>query len=583
MSGSAAFSMIMFRVNGTVPNNAPTVANPIPDQTGQEGTEFSFTFDATAFADADTGDTLSYSAVESGETALPGWLNFAAETRTFSGTPADGDVGTHTIVVTAADSNGGMISDEFDIVVAANCAAPDFGNRRHFWTGEVTVEPLTLETSTGFSTYAYGFSSSTGVGSVTPASFNLGGAGFDFDAIAVYTMDQGGGIILEFEQTLTAAQQTAFGSLRLQICGGQAEDFSDADFGALVQSYSWNSTYDWSMVASRMVHLSLPPNNAASGKPTITGTAQVGETLTANLGTVADADGLPAGVFPAGYNFQWYRDVNGTPTAITAANSRTYVLTDDDAGKTVTVEVSFKDQLYVPTYTADGVMEDDAPLEKRTSDATDTVMQPPPLVSNMSQTTVSTPATSLGTVAQSFTTGAHPNGYSLDSIVLHGDFDDYTAGTVTLHRITRAGAKVADFNATVSGTDLVLAPTADVWLAPARTYVLLTHGDFPEFSSYWFETAFDAEDAGGETDWSIADGYEIFQTGPMSWHRFDKSLKFTVRGARSTVPRPSNAAAVGKPTIAGVAQVGETLTANLGDVTDANGLPATAFPDGYAI
>ena len=185
MSGSAAFSMIMFRVNGTVPNNAPTVANPIPDQTGQEGTEFSFTFDATAFADADTGDTLSYSAVESGETALPGWLNFAAETRTFSGTPADGDVGTHTIVVTAADSNGGMISDEFDIVVAANCAAPDFGNRRHFWTGEVTVEPLTLETSTGFSTYAYGFSSSTGVGSVTPASFNLGGAGFDFDAIAV--------------------------------------------------------------------------------------------------------------------------------------------------------------------------------------------------------------------------------------------------------------------------------------------------------------------------------------------------------------------------------------------------------------
>ena len=42
------------------------------------------------------------------------------------------------------------------------------------------------------------------------------------------------------------------------------------------------------------VHDNDTGNSLATGKPAISGTAQVGETLTAGIGTIADADGLPS-------------------------------------------------------------------------------------------------------------------------------------------------------------------------------------------------------------------------------------------------------------------------------------------------
>ena len=105
---------------GTAPTNtAPTVANTIPNQTATAGTAFSYAFLANTFADTDTGDTLTYTATQSDDTALPSWLSFAAATRTFSGTPAAADVGTVSVKVTASDGHGGSVSDTFDIVVSA--------------------------------------------------------------------------------------------------------------------------------------------------------------------------------------------------------------------------------------------------------------------------------------------------------------------------------------------------------------------------------------------------------------------------------------------------------------------------------
>ena len=98
-------------------NNAPTVANTIPDQTATVGTAFSYVFPANTFSDADTSDTLTYTATKAAGTDLPLWLAFAASTRTFSGTPTD--AGMVALKVTASDGNGGSVSDEFDIVVAA--------------------------------------------------------------------------------------------------------------------------------------------------------------------------------------------------------------------------------------------------------------------------------------------------------------------------------------------------------------------------------------------------------------------------------------------------------------------------------
>ena len=83
-----------------------------------------------------------------------------------------------------------------------------------------------------------------------------------------------------------------------------------------------------------------PANNAATGKPGITGTPQRGGTLTATIGTIADDDGLTNQTFPGDYTFQWAKG----GTDITGATSSTYdVPATETLGSTFTVKVSFTD------------------------------------------------------------------------------------------------------------------------------------------------------------------------------------------------------------------------------------------------
>ena len=104
-----------FPVSNNTVNTAPVVANPIADQVATVGTVFSYIFPADTFYDTN-GDTLTYSVHSPDETE---WLSFADATREFAGTPADADVGTITVTVTASDGRGGTVSDAFDIVVSS--------------------------------------------------------------------------------------------------------------------------------------------------------------------------------------------------------------------------------------------------------------------------------------------------------------------------------------------------------------------------------------------------------------------------------------------------------------------------------
>ena len=81
------------------------------------------------------------------------------------------------------------------------------------------------------------------------------------------------------------------------------------------------------------------PNNSANGTPAITGTAQVGETLTANTSGIADNDGL-TNVF---YSFQWISNDGSTDTDIQGATGSTYTLVSSDEGNAIKVRVSFTD------------------------------------------------------------------------------------------------------------------------------------------------------------------------------------------------------------------------------------------------
>ena len=76
-------------------------------------------------------------------------------------------------------------------------------------------------------------------------------------------------------------------------------------------------------------------NRPATGAPTISGTAQVEETLTAGITGISDPDGLDNTTF----SYQWLAD----DTDIEGAISSTYALEENDEGKTIKVRVSFTD------------------------------------------------------------------------------------------------------------------------------------------------------------------------------------------------------------------------------------------------
>ena len=81
------------------------------------------------------------------------------------------------------------------------------------------------------------------------------------------------------------------------------------------------------------------PNSPATGAPTISGTVQVKETLTASTSGIADTDGLTN----VSYSYQWIRNDGSTDTDIQDATGSGYTLVDADAGKTIKVKVSFTD------------------------------------------------------------------------------------------------------------------------------------------------------------------------------------------------------------------------------------------------
>ena len=83
------------------------------------------------------------------------------------------------------------------------------------------------------------------------------------------------------------------------------------------------------------VAVAATPNSAATGAPTISGTAQVGQMLTASTSDISDSDGL----INATFTYQWLAD----DTDITDATGSTYTLAAADEGKTIKVRVSFTD------------------------------------------------------------------------------------------------------------------------------------------------------------------------------------------------------------------------------------------------
>ncbi len=107
-----------------------------------------------------------------------------------------------------------------------------------------------------------------------------------------------------------------------------------------VKARNTHGLSSWSKVAKVTTPAApTPPDETPTGLPTITGTARVGETLSADTSEISDGNGLTN----VAYTYQWIRSDGDTDTNINGATGQTYTLTDDDQGKTVKVTVSFTD------------------------------------------------------------------------------------------------------------------------------------------------------------------------------------------------------------------------------------------------
>ena len=89
-------------------------------------------------------------------------------------------------------------------------------------------------------------------------------------------------------------------------------------------------------IAGRDISLGALPNTPATGTPTISGTAQVGGTLTADTSGITDGDGLDN----VSFSYQW---LSSRDTEISGATDSTYILMSTDLGKIIKVRLSFTD------------------------------------------------------------------------------------------------------------------------------------------------------------------------------------------------------------------------------------------------
>ena len=165
---------------------------------------------------------------------------------------------------------------------------------------------------------------------------------------------------------------TAVKRLRLHVCG-EAFDLKDntliPDQATMpVVTIQWHGAdLVWYPGSNLAVALSETRNTPATGRPSVTGAAVTGQTLSADRSAIADADGTTqADAGDAGYAWAWqWVHVDGmTETDIAGATGDTYTPVAADEGKLVAVRVTFTDDLdYEEAVTSEpvGPVSDEAP------------------------------------------------------------------------------------------------------------------------------------------------------------------------------------------------------------------------------
>ena len=271
--GASASVFDTFEVTVANTNDAPTLANAIADQSATEDAGFSYTVPANTFADVDVGDTLTYSASQANGSALPAWLTFNAATRTFSGTPANGNAGASSLKLTAIDGANASVFDTFEVTVANTNDAPTLANA------------ITDQSATEDAAFSY----------TVPANTF---ADVDVGDTLTYSATQGDGSALPTWLSFNAATHTFSGmpmnddvgtlSVKVKTMDGAGENVSDS-FDIVVANTNdaptlTNVIADQLATEDAVFSYTVPANTFAD--------VDVGDTLTYSA-TKADGSALP--------------------------------------------------------------------------------------------------------------------------------------------------------------------------------------------------------------------------------------------------------------------------------------------------
>ena len=393
-----------------------------------------------------------------------------------------------------------------------------------------------------------------------------------------------------------------------EINGATAATYTlaDADVGKAIRvkvTFTDDEGNAESLTSAATASVAARPNSQATGAPTISGTVQAGEALTASTSGIADDDGLTN----VTYSYQWVRNDGSSDTDILGATDSTYTLVAADQGKTIKVKVSFTDD-------ADNE-------ETLTSTATAEVAAGAPADPPGQPRNLTGVANSDGTVTLSWEA---PNdgtvtGYQIlrrrpsegeNTLLVHvndtrNTATEYTDSAVTpavLHayrvkainavglssqsnfvNVTPGQPTEPAQNSPATGTPQI-SGTAQVGetLTASTSHIADSDGlNNAAFSYRWIRndgsTDTDIQDATGASHTLVdADEGRTIKVEVNFADDAGNAETLTSAATTSVAARP-NSPATGAPTISGTAQVGERLTADIAGISDGDGLDDAAF------
>ena len=378
----------------------------------------------------------------------------------------------------------------------------------------------------------------------------------------------------------------------IQGAANSTYTLSDEEVGKAIKvkvSFTDDGSNDETLTSAATAVVAAKPNSPATGAPTISGTAQVDQTMTADTSRIADEDGLT----DVSYSYQWIRSDGGTDTDLVGETNATYTLVSADQGKTIKVRVSFTD---------DGGNE-----ETLTSTATAEIAARPntpatgaPVISGTAQVGETLTAETTGIADEDGLTNVS---YRYQWLAGGTDIDGATGSSHTL--TDDAQGKAIRVRVTFTddvGNQEVLTSTATTAVAAkpntpatgepditgtAQVGEVLTVDtsniadqdglDDVSYSYQWLA-------AGANIDGATFSSYTL--TASQQGQTIKVRVSFTDDGsndetltsaATAVVAAKPNSPATGAPVITGTAQRDETLTADTSGIADADGLTTVSY------